>query len=295
LAGLRQQSLRLWALLGCATVLMLLGLADDKWNLDWRLRLGVQFVVAAVAVFGLDWRLTLFFDVPLATGLLSILWIVGLTNSFNMLDNMDGLSAGVAAIAGGTLACVLLLAPVDRAGPQLFVAGFLLVLVGALVGFLFHNRPPAALFMGDAGSYFTGFCLSAATLLATYTSYDGGRRHAVLAPLCIMAVPLYDMISVILLRLREGRSPFQADKRHLSHRLVALGFSQEQAVLTIYVLTGTCSLGAILLHRVDLVGAVVVVLLILSVLALIAIFENTAGQKEAAEPAADHSGDAEEK
>ncbi len=97
------------------------------------------------------------------------MWIVGLVNSFNMLDNMDGLSGGVAAIAAAMLAAVLLIAPdPETHGPQLFVAGFLLVLVGSLLGFLWHNRPPARLFMGDAGSYFIGFCLAVATIAATF-------------------------------------------------------------------------------------------------------------------------------
>ena len=195
--------------LAAASAAMLLGLVDDFRGLDWRLRLAVQTALAALLVFGKGWQLTLFLDAPLATGLLSVVWIVGLVNSFNMLDNMDGLSAGVATIAAVMLAGVLLLAPNPIThGPQLFVAGFLLVLAGALAGFLWHNRPPARLFMGDAGSYFVGFCLGVATLLATFS---GGSlpRHAILAPLCVLAVPLYDTVSVVCIRLRTGaaRSP----------------------------------------------------------------------------------------
>ena len=195
--------------LAAASAAMLLGLVDDFRGLDWRLRLAVQTALAALLVFGKGWQLTLFLDAPLATGLLSVVWIVGLVNSFNMLDNMDGLSAGVATIAAVMLAGVLLLAPNPIThGPQLFVAGFLLVLAGALAGFLWHNRPPARLFMGDAGSYFVGFCLGVATLLATFS---GGSlpRHAILAPLCVLAVPLYDTVSVVCIRLRAGaaRSP----------------------------------------------------------------------------------------
>ena len=168
----------------------------------------------------------MFVDMPWLTSIVSVLWIVALVNSFNMLDNMDGLSAGVAAIASAILAAVLLTTsdPESR-GPQLFVAGFLLVLVGSLVGFLWHNRPPARLFMGDAGSYFIGFYLAVATIMATFS---GGElpRHSILTPLCVMAVPLYDMTSVIFIRLRQGRSPFEADKNHFSHRLVELGMTK---------------------------------------------------------------------
>ncbi|MBC8875449.1 MAG: undecaprenyl/decaprenyl-phosphate alpha-N-acetylglucosaminyl 1-phosphate transferase [Planctomycetes bacterium] len=274
--GLAQQSAALWTVVGAGTVLMLVGLADDRWGLPWQLRLGTQFAVAATCVTWQDWRLTAFIDIPGVTWLLSVLWIVALVNAFNMLDNMDGLSSGIAAIASGLLATVLLTvrAP-DANGPQLFVGGFLLVLVGALVGFLWHNRPVAKLFMGDAGSYFVGFLIAVMTLLATFASYGTAAQHAVLAPLCVMAVPLYDMLTVLWIRLREGRSPFQADKSHFSHRLVELGLTKGQAVLTIYLTTATCGLGALLLHRVDAIGAGIILLMVLCVLMLIAILETT--------------------
>src|SRR5690606_6115519 len=113
--------------------------------------------------------------------------------------------------------------------------------------FLWHNRPTARLFMGDAGSYFVGFSVAICTLLATFTGYGGQAQHAVLAPLVVMAVPLYDTATVVWIRLREGRSPFHADKNHFSHRLVELGLTKGQAVLTIYLTTVTCGLGALLL------------------------------------------------
>ncbi len=277
LAGLAERSASLWVLLGGGTLLMLVGLADDRWGLGWKIRMGIQSLVAAVCVVSQGWQLTAFIDVPWITWALSVLWIVALINSFNMLDNMDALSGGVAAIGAAMLAAVLLVTPAAATGqPQLFVAGFLLVVVGALLGFLWYNRPPARIFMGDAGSYFVGFCIAVSTLLATYTEYFGARPHAVLAPLCVMAVPLYDMLSVIWIRIREGRSPFQADKSHFSHRLVDLGLTKGQAVLTIYLTTATCGLGALLLQRVDWIGAVVIVLMILCILGLIAILETTA-------------------
>jgi UDP-GlcNAc:undecaprenyl-phosphate GlcNAc-1-phosphate transferase len=263
---------------------MILGAIDDRFGLDWRFRLGVQVAVAAVCVVSQGWRLTAFIDIPrlgwLVSVILSVGWIVALVNSFNMLDNMDGLSAGVATVASGVLAAVLLLAPDPTTHrPQLFVAGFLLVVAGALLGFLYHNRPPARIFMGDAGSYFVGFCIAVATLLATYAGYQSDTPHAILAPLCVMAVPLYDMTTVIWIRLRAGRSPFHADKNHFSHRLVDLGLSKGQAVLTIYLTTLTCGLGALLLHRVDGFGAVIILLLVGCVLLLIAILESTARRK----------------
>lgn len=278
LAGLTQQSPRLWSMLAGGTVLVVLGLIDDRRGLPWWARIIVQTIVA-VAMVLLGWRLSLFIDVAWLTFVLSVLWIVGLVNSFNMLDNMDGLSAGTAAIAAAILAAVMLMVPDPRtAQPQLFVGGFLLVVVGSLVGFLYHNRPPARLFMGDAGSYLVGYLLAMATLSATFAGSDL-PDHAILAPLCALAVPLYDTVTVVWIRLWEGRSPFEGDQSHFSHRLVALGMSRKQAVLTIYLATATCGLGALLLYQVDMVGACVVLLMVACVLVLVGILETTARRR----------------
>ncbi len=279
LSGLRLQFPRLWLLLGCGTVLTLLGLWDDRHGLNWKMRILVELAVAVVAVTWGQVRLTAFIGIPQLEWLLSVLWIVALINSFNMLDNMDALSGGIAAIAAAMLAAALLLHPDPTTQkPQLFVSGLLLVLVGSLLGFLWHNRPPAKIFMGDCGSYFVGFTIAVATLLSTYSSYTS-NTHAVLTPLCVMAVPLYDLVTVLWIRLREGRSPFQGDKSHFSHRLVELGLTKEQAVLTIYLTTATCGFGALLLHRVDTVGAFLILLMILCLLLLVAILESGARRK----------------
>jgi UDP-GlcNAc:undecaprenyl-phosphate GlcNAc-1-phosphate transferase len=280
LPGLLHQSAKMWAMLAGGTALVLLGLIDDRRGLDWRLRLTVQTLVAVVMV-RLGWRTSVLASVPWAAETLSVLWIVGLINSFNMLDNMDGLAAGVAAIAAAILTAVVLLAVrPDNQKPQLFVGGFLLVLVGSLLGFLWHNRPPARLFMGDAGSYPIGYLLAMITLTATFA---GGSlpSHATLAPLCALAVPIYDTASVVIIRLRQRRSPFVGDTSHFSHRLVALGMTKTQAVLTIYLTTAACGLGSLLLHEVDRFGACVIVLLVFCTLSLVAILEIAGGRKGA--------------
>jgi UDP-GlcNAc:undecaprenyl-phosphate/decaprenyl-phosphate GlcNAc-1-phosphate transferase len=279
-SGMGGKIAEIWTIVGCGTVLMLLGLMDDRRGLPWQIRISVEFAVAAFCVYWQGLQLTAFIDLPWLTGLLSVIWIVALINSFNMLDNMDGLSGGVAAISATMLAVMLLTSHDPTSNqPQIFVAAMLLVLSGALLGFLQHNWPPARIFMGDAGSYFVGFWIAVASLLATYAGYRGATPHAVFAPLCVLAIPLYDMISVIWIRLSEGRSPFEGDKRHFSHRLVDLGMTKKQAVLTIYLATATCSIGALLLPRVDWIGAGLVLISILLMLCLVQILEST-GRKD---------------
>ena len=274
LSGMTSKIMEIWVIIGCGTVLVFLGLADDRKGIPWWFRLMVEFGVASFCVYFQGLQLTAFIDLPWLTGALSVIWIVALINSFNMLDNMDGLSSGVAAITTSMLAIMLLTSPNQANQPQLFVAVMMLILVGALLGFLFHNWPPAKIFMGDAGSYFIGFWIAVGTLLATYSGYQGGQPHAVIAPLVILAIPLYDMTSVIVIRLSEGRSPFEGDKRHFSHRLVDLGMTKKQAVLTIYLATAACSVGALLLPRVDLVGAGIILVSTLLILGLIRVLES---------------------
>lgn len=287
LDGIASKLDSLWILLGAATLLTVVGLADDRWGIGWKPRLGAMFLIALTCVSWQGWRATAFIDIPVIPGLISVVWIVAMINSFNMLDNMDGLSGGVAFLSSVFLATVLLISPEGENGnPQFFVAGLLLVLAGSILGFLFHNRPPAKIFMGDAGSYLIGFIIAAATLLATYTGYQSKSPHGILAPIFVMAVPMYDMLTVIWIRIRSGKSPFEADKNHLSHRLVDLGLSKTQAVLTIYLLTATCGLASLILHRVDTLGAVILGLVVLCVLVLIAILESTGRRKirEAKDP-----------
>lgn len=273
----------LW-LLAAGTVLLVLGLWDDRRGLSVIVRLGVQFGIAAAVVHGLGIELTLYFQTGWLTKLLSVLWIVAVINSFNMLDNMDALSGGIAAIIAAAMAIVMLTTPdPDTDHPQLLVAALLAVVAGSLLGFLFHNRPPAKIFMGDGGSYFVGFVIAVSMLMATFVggpAPDGSLRpHAVLAPLCAMAVPLYDMTTVLWIRMREGRSLFQGDHSHLSHRLVELGLSRTAAVATIHLITATCGLSAILLTHVDTVQAVMVLGIVGCMLTLLAILESTRSRR----------------
>jgi UDP-GlcNAc:undecaprenyl-phosphate GlcNAc-1-phosphate transferase len=236
-------------LLGLAAVIVLLGLTDDLRSLPWQLRLVVQAAaaVAVVVVLPSDWD----WFVQAA----AVVWIVGLTNAFNMLDNMDGLSGGVAWIAAGVLALLWMArAPVFRDENGSAPLGWMLVLMGALSGFLCFNRPPARIFLGDAGSTFLGFFLGVFSLkISGVEGVEWSGDHAATArtwavPVCVLAVPWYDLITVVTIRLRQGRSPFHADKQHLSHRLVELGLSSPAAVRVIYLLALASGVGGVVLY-----------------------------------------------
>ena len=279
LAGATFRARELWGIIAAATVLSATGLFDDFRPLSWKFRIGLQFGVSmAVVISGV--RATIFVESPLLGAVVSVLWFVVLVNSFNFLDNMDGLSGGIALIVSTIFAVMMLTKPGD---PHWFVGGFFLIVAGSLIGFLCHNWSPARIFMGDAGSYFLGFSIACMTLLGTFYSAGDQNKHVILAPLCVLAVPLYDICSVVLIRIMEGRSPFQPDKRHFSHRLVALGLTKVQAVLTVQLTTLTTGLLGLTLYSVNTWNAaVVVVACVCCVLLLIAILE--AAPRESSAP-----------
>jgi UDP-GlcNAc:undecaprenyl-phosphate GlcNAc-1-phosphate transferase len=274
--GLKERGGSLLGTMVLATLIMLMGLADDRFGLGWKPRFFVQVLLASV--FVAFWgRVTLFLppSFRLYTSALTVLWIVGLTNAFNFLDNMDGLAASVGLIAAS------LFAAAQAVIGGLFVPAVLLILVGALAGFLLHNFPRARLFMGDAGSNLIGFLLGTLTVSGTFARTESGYSpYSVLAPLLVMAVPLYDSASVILIRLREGRSPFQPDRSHFSHRLVDRGLTPVRAVATIDLVTLTGGLGALLLHRLSGKGALIVVAQTVCLLGLVAVLEVSTTRPE---------------
>ena len=267
----------LWGILGGATLLGVVGLIDDFRNLPWGPRLAVQVLVATGLVLG-GVRGSLFVHNSLIGGVLTVLWMLVLVNSFNFLDNMDGLSPGIAMIAATLFAAVML---VGTPQPHWLVAGVLLVLAGTLAGFLCHNWPPATIFLGDAGSYFIGCLLAAFTVVGTFYEPDpettSTSRHVILAPLLILAIPLYDFTSVMVIRLARRQSLFKADKNHFSHRLVDLGLSRRNAVLTVHLITLMTGLGGVLLfHVTNWLSALLIVALVICILIVIAILETVA-------------------
>jgi UDP-GlcNAc:undecaprenyl-phosphate GlcNAc-1-phosphate transferase len=243
---------------------------DDKRALGPYLKLFIQLSITTLLVgFHKELRvLTALGTVP--SIVITVLWVGAITNAFNFLDNMDGLSAGIACVAS-----VAFLVTALSIG-QLFVAGMLALLIGALLGFLCFNFPPARIFMGDSGSLLIGLLLGVLTTLTTYLPKEkswGAGWYAVFAPVIVLAVPLYDLIVVSLIRLSRGKSPFVGDTNHFSHRLVARGMSRRTAVLCLYLLTAATSVAAVVLPHVENRFAAILIfcqtLLILGVVALL--------------------------
>ncbi|MFA5239289.1 MAG: MraY family glycosyltransferase [Phycisphaerae bacterium] len=254
----------------CALVLFLLGLWDDKKHLGPFFKLIVQFAVATTAAAFADVRVEFFIENEIITTVLSAFWIVLIINAFNFLDNMDGASAGIAVIVSS----ILFIAAAESG--QVFVGGLALVFTGTLLGFLVFNFPPAKIFAGDAGSLVIGFFLALLSLRTTYYHQaQADQWYPVFIPLIVMAVPLYDFISVTTLRIKQGKSPFVGDTQHFSHRLKKRGLTDTQTVLTLYTATLCTGLGATFLYQVDLAGAFLIFAQTLLVLAIIAILETT--------------------
>ena len=231
------------AVILCASGVFFLGLVDDLVNMDPQHKLAGQIVFASILVyFGFQLEWTSFKAVNL---FLSVLWIVGITNAFNLLDNMDGLSAGVAFIAG-LFTFLLFSLETGTGGPVLLLTA---AYMGALLGFLLYNFNPASIFMGDAGSLFIGFIMACLTLLGGSENMGGGaaRVLSVIAiPILIVFIPILDTGFVSVMRKLFSRPISQGGKDHSSHRMVAIGLSERKAVLVLYgfsVISGFMALG----------------------------------------------------
>lgn len=248
------------ALIG-ATLLLIVGVVDDQRGLSPRAKLIAQTVAAVLLVVGgIGVGFLPFFVLNLAA---TILWVVGISNATNLLDNMDGLSAGVAAIA---CAFFTLLAVMHG---QFWVSTVAASLLGATVGFLYFNWHPARIFMGDAGSLLLGFLLAVLGMKLSFPDVDPRRTWPI--AILVLAVPIFDTTLVTLSRLRRGVGVTNGGRDHVSHRLVRSGLTVRQAVATIYLaafLCGAVAVSAILLPTVASVYAVIALLGLLAVAAL---------------------------
>jgi len=277
LSGVEYRSGQLGAVIAAGSLLMVMGLLDDRFGLSWKIRLSVQFLLA-MGLVGAGIRGSVLIAAPWVGMVLTVIWMVVLINSLNFLDNMDGLSAGIGMIASLLFAWIMLQLTSE---PRWLVGGCLLILAGSISGFLWHNWTPAKIFMGDAGSTFIGLMLATLTVLGTFYEETYKEPHVLLAPLFILAIPLYDFMTVVVIRLWNRKSPFQPDRNHFSHRLTDLGLSRRNAVLMVHFTTLATGLGAILLYHVNNWSAAWLVIAIeLSLLVIVSILES-AGRRQA--------------
>lgn len=209
--------------IGLALALGLIGLIDDIRPLPRWFRLAAQ-VAAATGAWTVGFKVSAT-PWPALDAFITLLWVVGITNAFNLLDNMDGLSAGLAGIGAFSFAVLGALGDLPVLA---IVAG---ALAGASLGFLGHNRHPAKIFMGDAGSLFLGFLLA---LIGIELRFDNLVKVTFLVPVIVLGIPIFDTTLVVLSRLRHRLSPFQGGADHLSHRLVQIGLPVTAAVALLY-------------------------------------------------------------
>jgi UDP-GlcNAc:undecaprenyl-phosphate GlcNAc-1-phosphate transferase len=216
-----------------AVVLALFGAADDRFDLDYRVKLLGQFIAVSIVVLvgdiqihsiTLDERIFLpqWISIPL-----TVLFLVGITNAINLADGLDGLAAGT------TFLCLGALAILAHGSGEIVSAALALAFAGAILGFLRFNTFPASIFMGDAGSQLLGFAVGVLSLRATQS---GTTAVSAATPILLLALPILDTLSVMVQRIGEGRSPFSPDKNHIHHKLLAFGFDHHEAVMVIYAI-----------------------------------------------------------
>ena len=233
-----------WVVIGASTFLFLVGLVDDILHTKpYQKLIGQVMGSAFVIYYGLSLPWTSSSSVNMV---LTIFWLIGITNAVNLMDNMDGLAAGIAVIGSGFLALSFV------STGQFTEALMLLTFAGALLGFLVYNSNPASIFMGDCGSMFIGFFLASAALV----NVSGGRSRSLLpvlaVPILVLFIPIFDTTFVTILRKLSGRAASQGGRDHTSHRLVALGMSESHAVRMLYGFAALSGVLALLVQRVKL-------------------------------------------
>ena len=254
-----------WPLLSAGALIAGVGLLDDVLSLKPSTKLIAQILVASLLLyFGyrLHWT-----ESAIGDAMLTLFWIVGITNAFNLLDNMDGLCSGIALIAGG---CLLAGSTAGGIGPE---ERYLAMLLGASAGFLVYNFHPASIFLGDTGSLFLGVNLAMLTLVP---AAQGAGRPGVLStiavPVLLLLIPIFDTTFVTAVRLLSGRKPSQGGRDHTSHRLVAVGLPEAKAVTTLWALAAGGGVISLLVRQPDSSGPLVAALTFLLAMVIFAVY-----------------------
>lgn len=264
---------KLWALLGGAVLVTLVGMLDDLKESGFSpLFKFIGQVTAALLLLPAGIYMDLFNFMPFLSMFVSVIWVVGISNSFNLLDNMDGLSSGTALICSSIF---LVLAVVKG---EFFIALMLSAIIGSTLGFFQFNIRGGYIFMGDTGSLLLGFLLGALSLMSRYLEPGDTSIFPILAPLIILGLPLFDTVSVIIIRVRERRPIFQGDQVHLSHRLVRIGMTKQQAVLFNFLMAFTIASNALLLINNRIMHTLVAMVQVAALVAMVSILMTTQGR-----------------
>jgi UDP-GlcNAc:undecaprenyl-phosphate/decaprenyl-phosphate GlcNAc-1-phosphate transferase len=239
--GLGKRAIQIAGIMAGALGMLLIGLRDDRVELRPAIKFCGQLIVAlVVAATGI--RVTLFVPSLSFSYAVTALWILSVVNAFNFMDNMNGLCTGLGVIGAGSFGLI-------AAGQgQYLVAAMACLIAGALLGFLPYNFPRATAFLGDAGSHLTGFLLGVLAILPHFYSAKHRERLAVLTPLLVLAIPLGDLVWVVILRWRAGKPFYLGDTNHLSHRLVRRGLTPARAVLAVWFMSAAAGLLAFFLQ-----------------------------------------------
>ncbi len=242
----------LWGILIASTLIMFLGLVDDTLKeLSPLLKFGVQIVAVIILVL-FNVRTTIAGIPPWLNFFITAVWIIGVTNAFNLLDILDGLAGGLATIAAFTFLAVAILTN------DVFIGLMASALAGSSIAFLRYNLAPAKIFMGDAGSPFLGFILAAIAMPLSYA--PEGHEIALLVPIFILGVPIYDTFFVSLIRIKKGKPIFRRSADHFALRLIKAGYNQKRCVLIMYLFAIFFSgLALILLYVRNWVGVFIVI------------------------------------
>lgn len=261
----------MWGIYAGAAILLALGALDDRRPLPAKPKLAIQMAAAALAVWGSDLSIdSLKAWPPLAYGL-AWLWLVLVTNAFNLLDHADGLSGSVALVC----ACTVLSGALMAGDVEL--ALLMSTLAAALAGFLVWNRPPARIYMGDAGALPLGFLIGAGTLSVTFWPSTAGQGSwlAVFAPVIITAIPLFDTAAVVVKRLRRGKPLMKGDRNHIGHRLGRLGLTPLASLAVVVALQTALAASVVQLRHGDLAAGIVVLVQDAAILLAVLLLETT--------------------
>ncbi|MDR0491262.1 MAG: undecaprenyl/decaprenyl-phosphate alpha-N-acetylglucosaminyl 1-phosphate transferase [Oscillospiraceae bacterium] len=260
-------------------VIVIVGVIDDIMPLPALLKFAVQIVAALIAVFhgvvievfsnpfvfsSIEFVELKFLSIPI-----TVIWIVAITNSVNLIDGLDGLAVGVSTISSIVMLVISLMVS------DLNVAVVLAALAGACLGFIPYNFNPAKIFMGDTGALLLGYTLSTISILGLFKLY---AVVSFAVPFLVLAVPLFDISFAFLRRLLKGQNPMSADRGHVHHRLIDMGLSQKQSVVILYIISGLLGLAAVVITTIDEIRAIILIAAV--IVSLIIVFFAFRGKKK---------------